>query len=144
MGIFVFLLGINNQLIVLITGYCKSLIYQLLPSFFDYVDSGSRPMKSTVLIISPLNAIIRDQFHKLKETGLSVSVLKGEHVDADSADEEVHFPVELLKNTRYELVFGHPEVLVDSKKVAIVMKSLPFKNKLLAIIVDEARVTIGW
>lgn len=101
-------------------------------------------MKSTVLIISPLNAIIRDQFHKLKETGLSVSVLKGEHVDADSADEEVHFPVELLKNTRYELVFGHPEVLVDSKKVAIVMKSLPFKNKLLAIIVDEARLTIGW
>ena len=111
---------------------------------FDYVDSGSQRMNSTVLIISPLNAIIRDQIHKLKETGLSVCVLKGEHVDAGSGDVAVHFPAEVLKNTHYELIFAHPEVLVDSKKVATVLKTSPLKSRLRAIIVDEAHLTIEW
>ena len=37
---------------------------------------------------------MKDQIHKLKETGLSVCVLKGEHVDADFV---VHFPLEVLR-----------------------------------------------
>ena len=36
---------------------------------------------------------MKDQIHKLKETGLSVCVLKGEPVDADSEDAAVHFPL---------------------------------------------------
>ena len=36
---------------------------------------------------------MKEQIHKLKETGPSVSFLKGEHVDADSEDAAVHFPL---------------------------------------------------
>ena len=70
---------------------------ELLPSVFDYLSCGgsqSQTVSSTVLVISPLNAIMKDQIHKLKETGLSVCVLKGEHVDADFV---VHFPLEVLR-----------------------------------------------
>ena len=54
-------------------------MYQLLPSVFDYLSRGgsqSQTVTSTILVISPLNAIMKDQIHKLKETGLSVCVLK--------------------------------------------------------------------
>ena len=94
---------------------------ELLPSVFDYLSCGgsqSQTVSSTVLVISPLNAIMKDQIHKLKETGLSVCVLKGEHVDADFV---VHFPLIIsFKETYYELI---PEVFVDSERVASLLKS---------------------
>lgn len=96
-------------------------------------------MHSTVFVISPLNAIMRDQIHKLKETGISVCVLKADHVDLDN--EDVSFPLDLLKTTHYELIFAHPEVLVDSKKVATLLKSTAFNQKVCAIVVDEAHLT---
>ena len=92
----------RDVLAVLPTGYGKSLIYQLLPLVFDFFTANGSPVrKSTVIVISPLNALMRDQIVKLKEGGLNVCVLKGDRVastDGDG-DDEVSVPVETLVNT---------------------------------------------
>ena len=59
----------KNSLAVLQTGFVKSLVYQLMAPFADFMDSGFRPRatNSIVLVVSPLNALIRDQVSKLRE-----------------------------------------------------------------------------
>ena len=57
---------------VLLTGYGKSVIYQILPDVFDIM-LGTE--KSMVLVISPLNALMQDQITKLKDRGISCSLI---------------------------------------------------------------------
>jgi len=66
---------------VLPTGNGKSLSYQLLPLVLHFFKANGSPMrKSTVIVISSLNALIRDQIVKLQEGGLNVCALKGDRV----------------------------------------------------------------
>ena len=62
----------KNALFVMPTGFGKSLDYQLMAaSFADLMDSGFKPTEtnSIVLVVSPLNALIRDQVTKLRQCG---------------------------------------------------------------------------
>ena len=43
-------------------------------------EGRSSAKNSTVLVISPFNALIRDQIVKIREGGLNVCVLKGDRV----------------------------------------------------------------
>ena len=52
--------------------------------------------KSTVIVISPLNALMRDQIVKLKEGGLNVCVLKGDRVASTDGDEDDEVSVDLV------------------------------------------------
>ena len=54
----------------------------------DYMDSDQRPTqkKSIVLVVSPLNALIRDQVTKLKQSGLKACILKGDGVEGDEEE----------------------------------------------------------
>ena len=76
------ILRIKDALAVLSTGFGKSLIYQLIAPFADFMDSGFRSTEtnSIVLVVSPLNPLIRDQVTKLRECGLRACILKGDHV----------------------------------------------------------------
>ena len=61
-------IAVNKRdcLIVLPTGYGKSLIYHLLPSLCDHLaDEKCAENKSTLIVVSPLKAIIDDQLNKL-------------------------------------------------------------------------------
>ena len=64
--------GGRDVLAVLPTGYGKSVIYQILPDVFDIM-LGTE--KSMVLVISPLNALMQDQITKLKDRGISYSLV---------------------------------------------------------------------
>ena len=79
----------KDALAVLPTAYGKSLIYQALAPLMDYIVAGGHPTenKSVVLVVSPINALIKDQVTKLRQRGLRVCVLKDDRVDA----EEVFF-----------------------------------------------------
>ena len=57
----------KDTICILPTGYGKSLIYQLLPFVFDaYL--GYENTNSSIIVISPLNALMVDQITKLKAT----------------------------------------------------------------------------
>ena len=74
---------VQDCLIVLPTGYGKSLIYQLLPSLFDRVSKDSSKDKTVVIVVSPLNALIDDQINKLNALGVCCASLRvcAEEVD---------------------------------------------------------------
>lgn len=67
---------------VLPTGYGKSLVFQVLPRLLRERDARSAStrasasvIKSVVLVVSPLNALMFDQIFKLKEKGVEAAVL---------------------------------------------------------------------
>ena len=122
------------MLAVLPTGYGKSLIYQLLAPTYNFMEfAGSRSpggKKWTVIVISPLNALICDQIVKVREGGLNVSVLRGDRMDtedgSDDHDVSLDLLVEILSSTHFDLIYTHPEVLVDNKKVSKLLKTPAF------------------
>ena len=67
------------MLAALLTGYGKSLIFQLLPSLF--------PMKSDsnniVIVVCPLNSIIENQINTLRSRNLNVGVLSCSDYNVD-------------------------------------------------------------
>lgn len=72
---------LNNQdvLPVLPTGYGKSLICCHW-SWIFFTANGSPERQSTVIVISPLNALMGDKIKKLREGGLNICILKGDHL----------------------------------------------------------------
>ena len=73
----------------------------------------SNAQHSSVLVISPLNALILT----MRKGTLNVCVLKGDRLNGDDDRQEVNAPVGSLLSTTYDLVFTYPEVVVDNKKV---------------------------
>ena len=71
---------------------------------------GSSAKKFSVIVISPLNALIRDQIVKIREAGLNVCMVKGDRVTGDDGGEDVSLtvPLETLLNTSYDLLFPNP------------------------------------
>lgn len=77
-------------------------------------------------------------------------MLRGDRVDTefeDGSDEEISLevPVEMLQTSaHFDLIFTHPEVLVDNKKVSKLLKTTSFKEKIKAVVADEAHLVIDW
>ena len=56
----------RDVLTMLPTGFGKSRWYQAFPAIFDFMESESKQREAIVIVVSPLNALIRDQLQKLK------------------------------------------------------------------------------
>ncbi|CAH3124769.1 unnamed protein product, partial [Porites lobata] len=67
----------KDVLAVLPTGFGKSLIYQILPAIFDFLRSrgDKQDENSVVIVVSPLNTLMKDQLKKL-EGFLNVCVVQ--------------------------------------------------------------------
>ena len=94
---------------VLPTGFGKSMIFHLLPSLFlDKIKSRVAP-SPVIIVVSPLNALIKDQIRRLKEGNVKATVLsmKGENEDLELDSSDAN-PAE-LRDAKYEIVFAHPE-----------------------------------
>ena len=59
-----------------------------------------------------------------------MSVLRGDLMDtedgSDDHDVSLDVPVEILRSTHFDLIYTHPEVLVDNKKVSKLLKTPAF------------------
>ncbi|XP_078363686.1 uncharacterized protein LOC144647866 [Oculina patagonica] len=118
----------------------KSLIYQVLPAIFDFIQCGCEPTKeeSVVIVVSPLNALMQDQVEKLQQK-LNVCVLQSAEDDAESQN------IKIPKNLQQcSIVFGHPEVFVDDRNVTKILRSKEFQRRVKAIVVDEAHLVHQW
>ena len=63
---------------VLPTGYGKSMIFHLLPSlFYDKMKrtAPSPSLRPVVIVVSPLNALIKDQIRRTEEGNLKAAIL---------------------------------------------------------------------
>ena len=61
---------------VLPTGYGKSVIFHLLPSLFlDKINYERGAAHPVVIVVSPLNALIKDQIRRLQEGNVKGAIL---------------------------------------------------------------------
>ena len=60
-----------DEIAVIPTDFCKSLLFQLFPDFLPV-----KGEENIVLVVCPLNSIIEDQLKVLEERGISADVLQ--------------------------------------------------------------------
>ena len=136
---------VNGQdcLIVLPTGYGKSLIDQMLPLLFDKTNLSlnvTSEGKSIVIVVSPLNALIDDQINKLSSVGVACTSLRVCGADM----EERILAIDDLQTGKFELIFTHPEVAVSNRQCRDLFLSSYYQRNVRAVVIDEAHCIIEW
>ena len=86
----------KDVLAVLPTSFGKFLIYQILPAIFDFLRSrrDKQEENSVVIVVSPLNALIKGQLKKL-EGFLNVCVVQS--VKDKEGENKVNLPQDVRK-----------------------------------------------
>ncbi|XP_045167567.2 ATP-dependent DNA helicase RecQ-like [Mercenaria mercenaria] len=102
------------------TGYGKSLIYELLP----FIDHGC-----LVIVIAPLNAIIKQQVQKLCGMAMCFSGVND---------------ISRLKSGEISYVFSHPEEILQSRELNDAFTSDRLNTRKIYLVVDEAHCIHQW
>jgi superfamily II DNA helicase RecQ len=117
------------------TGYGKSLIFQAIPIIADVLNDQAI-CTSTVLVISPLLSLMKDQVNHINNSfGISAAAI------FDGQDDEV------LKNIEegvYSLVYTSPECFVGKKRWRTLASSQTFREDCIAVVIDEAHCLVHW
>lgn len=66
----------NDTMVLLPTGYGKSIIFQLLPWLLRKEEDVEERQFGIVLVVSPLNSLILDQIEKLAGKGVPVGMIE--------------------------------------------------------------------
>ena len=133
---------------VLPTGYGKSIIFHLLPALLhDKIKmSGQSPSRPVVIVVSPLNALTKDQIRRISQGTLKSAALnvKRKPYSADFELDVGEANPSLLKSAEYDLVFTHPEAFLSCKEGMNLSQSAPYQHGVQAIVVDEAHCILEW
>ena len=118
----------RDTLCLLPTSSGKSLIYQLLPALWKVLPSKKNVSHPTVVVISPLLALMDDQILQVNAmTGLGVSAVRIQGC----------VEVEQILSGSFNLIFGSPEAWINDKKWNDVLSSKIFHQNVVCLVVDE-------
>lgn len=117
------------------TGYGKSLIFQAIPIIADVFND--QPIgTSTVLVISPLLSLMRDQVRHVNDSfGISAATI------FDGQDEEI---LKSVEEGVYNIVYATPEAFMGKKRWRTLASSQTFREDCIAVVVDEAHCLVHW
>lgn len=121
-----------DTFVVLPTGYGKTKIYAHLPEIFEMRDG----VQATVLVISPLQALMADQVNKLTALGINATVLGEIQLD-NSIPEKVMCG-------QFSIVFCSPEAALTPGRWRRCITSGSFRDNLKAVVIDEAHCITQW
>ncbi len=115
---------------LLLTGFGKSLIYQLLPVVSEKL---GRPKsgKAIFVTVSPLVAFMDNQIKEAAKLGLCAAQLG------------VYNDWEIMEGN-FSLIFGSPESWILNPKWRAMLASTLYQDNLVAIVGDEAHVAYKW
>ncbi|XP_014678938.1 PREDICTED: ATP-dependent DNA helicase Q-like 3 [Priapulus caudatus] len=108
------------------TGFGKSMIFLLLPLILDVIDPGK---KHTVLVISPLTALIQDQVGVARTHGINAGAF---------AQDEIN---DIIQGDM-SILFTSPEAILQS--VWMRMIKLHYMKRIVAVVYDEAHCICSW
>ena len=119
----------KDTFVSLPTGHGKSIIFECLPHCCDYMEERSAP--TSVLVVSPLVALMESQVADLRKRGQLAARLT-QSLNRDSGfDEEIRY------------VFAAPEALDEARWKALLLEE-KFTGRLRAIFFDEAHCIEAW
>ena len=131
------LLSGRSVLVTVPTGYGKSFIYQVLPFCASSILNPSRSpgdVTTTVLVISPLVALMHDQVERLTAiTGARPVYLSEEPSTQLQSDDKA-----------WTHIFASPEALLNSRRGRQLLLSQELKQRLVTIAIDEAHCIVKW
>ena len=112
----------------------KSLIFQCIPVLIDALRDQAYGT-STVLVISPLKALMLDQVNKLKGSAVSAAAIyKG----------QTQSTLDLIIDGEICLVYALPEQLLDANVWRNILSSESFRARCEVVVVDEAHCIAHW
>ena len=114
-----------STLVVLSTGYGKSLIYQFAAKLYAKQYPGS-----TVLVVSPLISLMQDQLHNLSKS------LKAAVCDSNMTEKEYHQLLADLNEGKCNILFMSPEAIINRK-----VRNIP---RLAFVCIDEVHCLSQW
>ena len=126
----------HDCFVILPTGYGKTLCYALLPFVFDHLRKKT-PQSSIVVCVSPLVSLMMDQVSKYSSKGLTTQFLGEDRKTILSS-------VECWKVNIMQLVFISPEALLRNKQWKQMLSTSPYRENLVALVVDEAHCVETW
>jgi len=115
------------------TGFGKSITFQILPSVKKYLDSSL--VSPLVIVVCPLNSIIKDQVKYLRSLGLK-AVFVGENAETDQSIIEGSAEIDLL--------YGSPESFVGDDKFRGMFSNDFFRKNAVAVVCDEVHTVVHW
>ncbi len=118
------------------TGYGKSIIYQSLPWIFDTLHEQTVGF-STLIVVSPLQSLMEDQYNHMNRIGISSVALYSENSDDTNTLRDVREGV-------YSLVFASPECLLGKKAWRSILCSDEFRDHCIGVVFDEAHIIAQW
>ena len=86
-----------------------------------------------MLVVTPLKSLMRDQVAILKRKRIA-AVFVGESDSSDAA----------VKVGKFSYVYGSPEVLVGSREWRCALQANELRERLVAVVVDEAHTVVQW
>ena len=110
----------KDTLVVLPTGYGKSIIYEALPFIAD----------NKIIVISPLTAIIDEQSAKFKN-----SLKVNKHLFEN--------PTNQLKDCSASVYFGHPEAFLTKEATDLLLSEKWQTSTISNIVIDEAHCIVN-
>ena len=118
------------------TGYGKSIVYQCLPWVFDMLQEQTIGF-STLIVVTPLQSLMEDQYNRMKEIGISSIALYNDIASEESTLQDVREGI-------YSLVFASPECLLGKKTWRSILCSDEFRDHCIGIAIDEAHIIAQW
>ena len=91
---------------------------------------------STVIVVSPLLSLIKDQVQQVNENcGISAAgIYEGQSEDVCHSIEEGN----------YSLLYASPESLLGKRRWRTLTSSQSFRQNCVAVVVDEAHCLVNW
>ena len=123
----------NDVFVSVSTGYGKILCYACLPQVFDALCGHQSPY-SAIVVISPLQALMKEQVEVLSNKGLSVI-----DISSDSWDLEQDIKVSMSCGN-YQVIYTSPETLLNNKEWSDVFQSPALRQHLIGIIIEAHHI----
>ena len=90
----------------------------------------------SVLVVSPLLALMQDQVHKLRQVpGAKPLLLSEESAPEEGSD---------MAAGRWTHIFASPEALLESPRWRKLLLSSAMVNSFAAVVIDEAHCIVKW
>ena len=123
----------RNVLVVLPTGFGKSICYGCLPYVFDILRATNNT--SIAIIVSPLVSLMVDQVSKFNRMGISSGM-----ITSGMSFENL----KKVEKGEFQLLFISPEALLATRMWRALLIEEPYKTNVVAFAVDEAHCVKQW